>query len=277
MKDLAKTALLTVYKYSGAIAAQERMAYLLGSQFIPILLLHRVTDEIPPDGVTVTTAWFRGLCEMLSKRFHVVALREAMQYINSGRRWPRRMIAITFDDCYRDNLFAARELTRYGLPACFFIPTAFPGTAHVFHWDTELKRMPNLTWDDIREIAGMGHEIGSHTVHHADMSQLSEQDARRELSESKQTLEKHLGQPVRWFAYPFGAPSNFIPQRLPLIYEAGYEGCFSGYGGFVYPSMKHQVIPRVPVPSFRSLLNLELYLTGCLDWVYVLKRRARMT
>jgi peptidoglycan/xylan/chitin deacetylase (PgdA/CDA1 family) len=275
MNDLAKTALLGIYKYSGACAAQERMAHLLGNQLLPILLLHRVTDDIPPDGVTVTKAWFRGLCEMLHKRFHVVTLSEAMHQLNSGQRWPRRMTAITFDDCYRDNFFAARELARYGLPACFFIPTAFPGTDHVFAWDTGLKRMPNLTWDDIREMTRMGHEIGSHTVHHADLSQISAEEARRELADSKQTLETELGQPVRWFAYPYGAPNNFLPERLPLVYEVGYEGCFSGYGGFVRPSMKDQVIPRVPVPYFRSLLTLELYLTGCLDWA--LKRRARKT
>jgi hypothetical protein len=53
-------------------------------------------------------------------------------------------------------------------------------------------------------------------------------------------------------------------------------GFFSGFGGFFYPWMKSQIIPRVPVPYFRSLLNLELYLTGCLDWVYALKRKVGM-
>jgi peptidoglycan/xylan/chitin deacetylase (PgdA/CDA1 family) len=276
MKDLTKATLLSVYKYSGAIAVQERISYWLGNDFLPILLFHRVTDEIPPDGLTVTTAWFRGLCQLLHKRFHVVSLSEAMHLLDSRQRLPRRLAAITFDDCYRDNLCAARILAEHNLPACFFIPTAFPGTDHVFPWDQELKRMPNLSWEEIREMAGLGHEIGSHTVHHANVAEISKEETRRELVLSRQTLEEKLGRPVSWFAYPFGTRAHFPRERLSLVYEAGYRGCFSGFGGFAYPEMKRQIIPRVPVPYFRSLLNLELYLTGCLGWVYALKRKIGM-
>src|SRR5437879_5499233 len=160
MKDLTKATLLGLYKYSGAVAVQERVSYWLGNDFLPILLFHRVTDDIPPDGLTVTTAWFHGLCRLLRKRFQVVSLSEAMDLLDSGQKLPRRLAAITFDDCYRDNLFAARILAEHGLPACFFIPTAFPATEHVFPWDQGLRRMANLSWDDIREMAGLGHEIG---------------------------------------------------------------------------------------------------------------------
>ncbi len=91
---------------------------------------------------------------------------------------------------------------------------------------------------------------------------------RQELQASKNALEKHLGRSVQWFAYPFGGQQNFSPDLLPLVHEAGYRACFSGYGGFVYPGMSGQIIPRVPVPCFKSLINLELHLAGCLSWVY---------
>jgi peptidoglycan/xylan/chitin deacetylase (PgdA/CDA1 family) len=273
MKDLAKTTLLNIYKYSGAMAIQERVSYCAGHSFLPILLFHRVTDDIPPDGLTVTTDWFRGLCELLVKRFHVVSLSEAMDLLETRKQLPRRTVALTFDDCYQNNLFAARLLAEYKLPACFFIPTAFPGTDHVFPWDRGLKQMANLTWKDIEEIADLGHEVGSHTVSHADLAKMSMEEMRRELVDSKQTLEKHLGRPLKWFAYPFGSHVHFPPERLSLVFEAGYRGCFSGYGGFVYPGMRDQIIPRIAVPYFRSLLHLELHLAGCLTWMYALKRR----
>ncbi len=97
--------------------------------------------------------------------------------------------------------------------------------------------------------------------------------AAAELVESKASLEKYLERPVRWFAYPFGGVENLRPELLPLIEEAGYEGCVSGYGGFVYPGMEGRMLPREAVPYFESLLNLELYLTGSLNWYYGLKRR----
>jgi peptidoglycan/xylan/chitin deacetylase (PgdA/CDA1 family) len=276
MKELTKSAILGLYKYSGASAVQEHLSHWLGQGFLSILLLHRVTDDIPPDGLTVTTTWFRGLCRLLRERFNVVSLSEAMHLLENPQTLPRRVVAITFDDCYRDNLPAARVLAEHDLPACFFIPTAFPGTDYVFPWDQGLTRMANLSWQDIREMADMGHEIGSHTVHHANVAEIDADETRRELVVSKKTLEEELGKQVRWFAYPFGTRAHFPPERLPLVYETGYHGCFSGFGGFVYPGMAGQIIPRLPVPYFRSLLKLELYLTGSLSWAFSLKRKVGM-
>jgi peptidoglycan/xylan/chitin deacetylase (PgdA/CDA1 family) len=238
-----------------------------------VLLFHRVTDVIPEDGLTVSTRRFRNICQMLSCGFNVVGLSEISRIIKTHAPVPRRTVAITFDDCYRDNLFAARVLASYKLPACFFLPTAFVGSDHVFEWDKELPRMPNLTWDDAREMAMMGFDFGSHTVTHANLGTVSVEQARHELVESKNTLERQLGKSVRWLAYPYGQKTNFALDRLPLLEDAGYEGCLSGFGGFVFPHLNEPILPRIPVPEFRSVLNLELHLTGCLQWVYAVKRR----
>jgi hypothetical protein len=87
-------------------------------------------------------------------------------------------------------------------------------------------------------------------------------------------LEKQLGRPVRWFAYPFGSKDNFRPEYLPLVYDVGYEACFSGFGGAALPGHFGGVLPREPVPCFHSLLSLEVHLTGCLNWWYRAKRAA---
>jgi peptidoglycan/xylan/chitin deacetylase (PgdA/CDA1 family) len=273
MKQLIKVALCGAYKYSGVLRLQEALAARAGRSFAAILLFHRVTDEIPEDGLTVTTVRFRRMCRMFRRQFRVVPLAEIVRLVHNGERIPRRTLAITFDDCYRDNLFAAQTLAEFELPACFFIPTGYVGTNRTFEWDRGLKPMPNLTWDDVRTMAGMGFEIGSHTVNHPNLATLSHEETWGELIESRQTLEKQLGRPVRWFAYPFGGPGDFRPDQADLVREAGYEGCLSAVGGFVTPNWKGPVLPRVAVPYFQSLLNLELYLTRCLDWFYALKRR----
>lgn len=274
MKSLAKNALWGLYKYSGLMRTQEAISSWAGKSFMTIVLFHRVTDEVPEDGLTVTTEWFRGFCRLMQRRFQVVPLDEMVTLLEEGRPRPRRrLVAITFDDCYRDNLFAARALAEHGLPATFFIPTQFVGTRHVFPWDEGLKQMDNLSWDEVREMARLGHDLGSHTASHPNMAELTEDQTRHELAESKNVLEEQLRRPVKYFAYPFGQKKNFLPERLSLVREAGYRACFSGFGGFVYPSRKDKIIPREPVPYFRSLLNLELHLTGCLDWLYALKKK----
>ncbi|MCS7044727.1 MAG: polysaccharide deacetylase family protein [Gemmataceae bacterium] len=272
-KAFVKNCYCAVWKYSGAMALQERLARWVGRSPLSILLFHRVTDAIPPDGLTVTTRWFRSFCRLLRAKFHVVSLGEFVRIVRGTEKPLPRTVAITFDDCYRDNLDAAHVLAEYRLPACFFVPSQYVGTDHVFEWDQGLPRMPNLTWDEVRAIVRLGHEIGSHTVSHADLATLSVEQTRYELVESKKTIEEQIQRPVRWFAYPYGGRENIHLERLPLVFEAGYEACFSGYGGFVDPRLRYPIIPRQPMPQFRSLLNLEMHLTGCLDWVYSLKRR----
>ena len=80
------------------------------------------------------------------------------------------------------------------------------------------------------------------------------------------------GRHVLWFAYPFGGKNNFRPETAALVEEAGYDGCLSGFGGFVrlgggWPHPAARFVAR-----YQGLLNLELHLRGCLDWRYALKR-----
>jgi len=268
-----KSALATLYRCSGVAHAQEAIARVAAPPYLTVLVYHRVTDDIPPDGLTVGTQRFREMCQLLKHSFNVVPLAEIFRLTRSGEPFPRRTVAITFDDCYRDNLFAARVMAEYRLPGCFFIPTGPIGTDQVFPWDHDLKRMPNLHWQDIHEMAGLGHEIGSHTITHPNMAAIPAEQARRELFDSKKTLEDNLGRPVRWFAYPFGGLQHFRMDLLPLVYEAGYQGVVSAHGGFIYPHTPYPIVPRENPPTFRSLHHFELHLRGSLHWLRSLRQK----
>ncbi|HMF15228.1 MAG TPA: polysaccharide deacetylase family protein, partial [Gemmataceae bacterium] len=196
IKTISKSALCAIYKYSGVMGLQEFLARARGRTFASVLLFHRVTDATPEDGLTVGTERFRRICGMLRRSFRVVPLAEVVRVARAGHVIPARTLAITFDDCYRDNLDAARTLADHGLPATFFIPTAFVGTDHVFDWDLGLPRMRNLSWDETRAMARMGFDIGSHTVTHADLGNVGIEQARHELTESKRVLEEQLQRPI---------------------------------------------------------------------------------
>jgi peptidoglycan/xylan/chitin deacetylase (PgdA/CDA1 family) len=268
LSDTARAALSGAYRYSGALWVHE---VCLQRSFMSILLFHRVTDVVPEDPLTVSTARFRSICGMLVSRFHVVPLSEIFLTLQQGKPIRRRTVALTFDDCYLDNLGAARQLAELGLPATFFIPTGYVGTTHTFPWDEGLPQMPNLSWDDVRAIAALGHEIGSHTVSHIDLGRATLEEARRELVESRETLQEQVGRPVRWFAYPYGGRQHLRPEMVPLIGEAGYEGTVSAIPGFVDHTHHGAVLPRIAMPNFRSLSHLEVYLAGCLKWWHELR------
>jgi peptidoglycan/xylan/chitin deacetylase (PgdA/CDA1 family) len=273
MKKMLKAALFAMYKYSGIPQVQELLSRWRYGSFMSILLFHRVTDEVPEDGITVGTQRFRKICAMLRRQFNVVPLAEVFRLARAGEKFPPRTVAITFDDSYRDNLAAARVLAEFGLPACFFVPTGYVETELQYPWDRDLKKLENLRWHELREIVRLGHEIGGHTVTHPNMAEVSDEQARFELVEAKRVLEEKLGQRVRWFAYPFGDRQHCRPDQSALVRACGYEGCVSAYSGFIFPGQSAALLPREAVPFFKNVTHLELYLRGVLHWFYNMKRR----
>jgi peptidoglycan/xylan/chitin deacetylase (PgdA/CDA1 family) len=271
--DFLKCTSLAAYRHSGLMSLHAFLRRQTRPAYSTILLFHRVNDILRPDGLTVGVTRFREFCALMKQSYRVVPLAEIFRGLEAGEAPPPRTVTITFDDSYADNLPAAETLHEFGLPATFFVPTDYIDTDRVFPWDIGLPRLGNLTWADLRRMAALGHDIGSHTASHPNLSQLPHDQTRDELIRSKETLEDRLGRRVRHFAYPFGSRHHLRNDQLPLIYEAGYEGCVSAVHGFVEAGMRGQILPRAAVPNFRNLAHLEVHIHRCLDWIYDLKRR----
>jgi peptidoglycan/xylan/chitin deacetylase (PgdA/CDA1 family) len=89
-----------------------------------------------------------------------------------------------------------------------------------------------MSLEDLRALARHGHVVGSHTMTHPNMAYLGEDDARRELTESKRLLEQHLGTSVQHFSYPCPALSpHWIPETVALSRAAGYESAVTTDSG----------------------------------------------
>jgi len=110
---------LRLYKYSGCATAAELLGRAAGRQCLAILLFHRVTDAVPEDGLTVGTARFGRICRLLRRRFRVVPLAEVFRIVRLDLPMPPRTVAVTFDDCYRDNLEAAASWPTTACPPAF--------------------------------------------------------------------------------------------------------------------------------------------------------------
>jgi peptidoglycan/xylan/chitin deacetylase (PgdA/CDA1 family) len=72
----------------------------------------------------------------------------------------------------------------------------------------------------LRQLAGQGVEIGSHTLTHPRLAALPVTAQRREIADSKKKLEDSLGQAVLHFCYPYG---SFTEETIMLVREAGYQ------------------------------------------------------
>jgi len=74
-------------------------------------------------------------------------------------------------------------------------------------------------------MAAAGMIIGSHTVNHARLAKLSEEEVLCELDTSKAMIEDNLGQVCNHFCSPFGIPGNdYNVERDPdLVRVSGYR------------------------------------------------------
>jgi peptidoglycan/xylan/chitin deacetylase (PgdA/CDA1 family) len=184
----------------------------------------------------------------------VLPLNRLLDYLEQAHGWPRRTVAVTFDDGYRDNYeIAAPILKEFDIPATFFITAGAIGTDRVMFWDEHLRdRVPWMNWEQVRALHRQGFEIGSHTMNHTDLGRASREVAWQELTTSKAKLEDELGAQVTLFAYPFGRPENMNESNRVLVREAGYRCCCSCCGGFVFPKDDPYRLKRTPLDPWYS-------------------------
>jgi peptidoglycan/xylan/chitin deacetylase (PgdA/CDA1 family) len=93
-------------------------------------------------------------------------------------------------------------------------------------------RTPMLSWDQVREMHGMGIDFGSHTVTHAIVSKLDERQLRIELAESKLEIENQIREPINLFAYPNGSQADFNDEAKAMLKGLGYRAAVTTMRGF---------------------------------------------
>lgn len=120
-----------------------------------------------------------------------------------------------------------------------------------------------LTWAQARDMAASGLiEIGSHTHTHTIMTLLKEDDGRRELTQSKKLVEKHVGRPCDLFCYPNGDYDDFSSATSRLLKEAGYLCGLTTVAGFARPGddpyamLRFGTDDRDSFESFRMTFSL---------------------
>lgn len=105
-----------------------------------------------------------------------------------------------------------------------------------------------LTADDLIKLSTVESiEIGSHTVHHPDLSNLSSTAQESELRDSKQYLESLLGREIKGFAYPYGTKSDYTPETTELVKKVGYKYACSNIAEAIWAGTDSFQFPRLLV------------------------------
>lgn len=197
---------------------------------------------------------FRKLIKRLKQEHTFISYSEGIKQIYLGEN-ERPYLTISFDDGFASNLRAAQVLNDEGISACFFVCPEKVGLSRermLAEFPGEIRNEERMMdWDEIKELREAGHEVGSHTLSHRILSDLSLDEARHEIVASKRELEIRVGA-VKHFAWPRGQFHHFRPELIDSVFDAGYESCASAVRGSHTGSM----------PSGRGCIRRENTETG---------------
>ncbi len=186
---------------------------------VPIMMYHHVNysrstemDHVSPENFEKHMRFLK------THHYQVIGLDELVKTIQAGRPLPRKSVVISFDDGYQDNYqYAFKILKKYQFPAVLFVLTE------------RLEKKGYLTWNELKEMAGQGIIIGSHSRNHDYLPELSFGKQKKEIKESKRILEEGLGITVEYFSYPLGGFSDTIKF---MVRKAGYKASCTTNRGY---------------------------------------------
>lgn len=223
--------------------------------FVPILAYHKIRKTFDFSVTYVSPKQFAAQVKYLvNSGFQTVSINDYILKKNIGEK----KVIITFDDaCASVFQHALPILNKYNFKATIFAITQFVGAPN--RWDYfQKKGLRHCSWEELRILASKGWEVGSHTVSHPNLRNLSEAQLWEEIKASKDILEDNLQIPINLISYPFG---KFDKRVINMVAKAGYSGgCTLGYNyphnqQFPYALFRRGVYLFEPLKIFQVKLQ----------------------
>jgi hypothetical protein len=143
----------SVLYHSGALALLRMLA---GRPRAVILRYHSVSEahdrtELYLDhSLTVSSQVFERQMRFVTRHYTAVPLAELVDRLRQGQALPKKAVAVTFDDGYRDNYTRAFPiLRRYHVPATFYLTTGCIENRQIL-WTAYLRYI--LTVTEVAEL-----------------------------------------------------------------------------------------------------------------------------
>ena len=184
---------------------------------------------------------FAALVGGLAKRDLLITPSEAERRLAGGGGKPG--VLLSFDDGFASNAQVADAvLAPLGAKALFFVCPGLmevSGEAQLAAITANVLRGQRsapeglMDWDTVERLKADGHAIGSHTMDHLRLTDLSLDQRAAQIGDAALALERRLGQRPGWFAYTFGdlasidAASLAEIGRLHGYCRSGVRGCNS--------------------------------------------------
>ena len=220
---------------------------------IPVLMYHSISND--NNKISVSVLNFKKQMQFMQSLGYIGC---SLNNINSNSS--KKKIVITFDDGY-ENIFtkAMPVLKELDFSATCFIVSKKIG--YFNDWDKNQKNFKKKRIMNTKQIKiwiKNGFEIGSHSIDHYNLNNLSNIQKKIQILKPKQFFKTNYGINIQSFSYPFGCYNKDCLKILKKNYKFAVTTKRSRY---VKGKFNLLEIPRVPVNSNTSLFKYFLKIT----------------
>lgn len=189
----------------------------------------------------------------------------------------KKHVAVTVDDAFVSFFsHGLPEIERRKIPVLVFIPTGWIGR----NVDWAMEEVMASQTEKVATLAELKiharHPLvrfGSHTVNHRKLSTLTEKESLKELSESKEFLERELDCPIETVSFPYG---GFTARDVKLAAQLGYNLLFTTTPDRVEENHPQGLVGRFRIDPSDWMLEVKLKASGAYRWQACAQRwRAR--
>ncbi|NGO72409.1 polysaccharide deacetylase family protein [Streptomyces boncukensis] len=211
----------------------------------------------PVRALSVAPRAFRDQMALLADHgFTPLTTRELGDAWRTGSPLPPRPVVLTFDDGYAGvHTHALAALAEHRFHASLFVSTGWLPGPH--HTGGELDTM--LTWEQVRELADAGMEIGGHSHTHPQLDQLPDATLQYEIAHCRDLIAAETGTVPVSFAYPFGYSSSRVRRA---VRDSGYGLALAVNNALAHTRQSPYALTRLTVRRGTDLAEFTRLIEG---------------
>ena len=210
-----------------------------------VALLYHHVDTQTPASTSVTPQTFDAHLDYLADNgFAVRPLGEVLDSLRRGEALPPNTVSITFDDAYASVFEEAYpRLRKRGWSATLFVNSEAI--------DRGFRNF--MSWEQVRQLATDGFEIGNHSHTHAHLVRRldgeNEAGWRRrveaDIDLAQRRISAETGREPALFAYPYG---EYSPALEKIVAEFGFTA-IAQHSGAIGANSDFLAVPRFPMST----------------------------
>ncbi|MBE0502865.1 MAG: polysaccharide deacetylase family protein [Desulfuromonadales bacterium] len=221
----------------------------LAADHFHVFIYHRFGDARYPSTNISLAAFAAQMRYLHDHGYQVMRAGEAIALWRAKKSLPPKAVVLTVDDAYTSFKTGAMPILRqYNFPVTLFVNTDSVG------------RKDSLDWNELRELAKEGVEIGNHTATHDSLTAQRTNESiasyrqrlHRDIDRAQQAIIRELGLTPQLFAYPYGEYSSLTRE---VVEEYGFVAAFAQHSGVIGKDDPPFALARTPLTGSYATLN----------------------